>query len=221
MFCALSQNCQLFFLQNNVYILNSGITGGGGAGGRVLPWHFSPGNFCRPTRKRGARKKRKMERKRRKIWKGRGGKLKMEGERVWKWEIFYFLFFLIFLFYFYLLLLFFFFVTFWNHWNLFGVYQNGRFLLGKSIFYAGKNQEKWLCPLWKIFLFIHQSHKKNRFMFTLSSTILSFAISSSNIWSYVNSAIDYLVLKPNGPLSFSPVSLCPFTEWSFCQFVLC
>ena len=61
----------------------------------------------------------------------------------------------------------------------------------------------------------------NGFMFTSSATILSFAILSSYIWSYVNSAIDHLILQSNGPLPFSPVSLCPFTKWSSCQFVLC
>ena len=42
--------------------------------------------------------------------------------------------------------------TFKNHWNLFWVYQNGNFLAGRSISRRGKNQEKWLCPLWKVFL---------------------------------------------------------------------
>ena len=47
---------------------SSGVTGSGrGAGGRVPPWHFSPGNFSWPTMKREARKKGKMEWKRRKI----------------------------------------------------------------------------------------------------------------------------------------------------------
>ena len=73
------------------FLLSSGVTGGGGGqqGGSV-PWLFSQGNFCRPTGKKQARKKEKMERKGRKIWKGRGGKLKLEG------------------------------FTFLKHWNLFG-----------------------------------------------------------------------------------------------------
>ena len=33
-------------------------------------------------------------------------------------------------------------VTFWNHWNLFGVYQNGQFLTGKIIFHARKKSGK-------------------------------------------------------------------------------
>ena len=36
--------------------------------------------------------------------------------------------------------------------NLFWYYQNGNFLPGKSISRREKNQEKLLCPLWKIFL---------------------------------------------------------------------
>ena len=39
---------------------------------------------------------------------------------------------------------------FQNTWNLFWVYQNGNFLLGKKAFHTwGKNQEISLCPLWK------------------------------------------------------------------------
>ena len=54
-------------------------------------------------------------------WRGKegklgGGKLKMEGEKVWKWaENLFFFFFL---------------VTIWNHWNFFGVYQNGNLWWG-------------------------------------------------------------------------------------------
>ena len=46
----------------------------------------------------------------------------------------------------------FFFFFFQNDWNLFWFYQNGNFLLGKSISLRGKNQETWLYPLRKIFL---------------------------------------------------------------------
>ena len=56
----------------------SGITGRG----QSSPWHFSHGNLCRPTGKRGARKKGKIVRKRRKIWKGKDWRWKGE---VWKW----------------------------------------------------------------------------------------------------------------------------------------
>ena len=44
------------------------------------------------------------------------------------------------------------FVPSWNHWILFGVYQNGHFYQEKSHFKLGHNWENWLCPLWKIFL---------------------------------------------------------------------
>ena len=53
-------------------------------------------------------------------------------------------------------------------------------------------------------------------MSTLSSTISSFAISSSSIWSFTNSAIDHLVLLSNSPLSLSPQSLHPLTILSIC-----
>ena len=44
-------------------------------------------------------------------------------------------------------------VTFWNHWNLFGVYQNGQFLPGKGIFHAGRKSRKvTLLPLKNIAL---------------------------------------------------------------------
>ena len=59
-----------------------------------------------------------MKKKRRKIKKREGGKLKMEGGKVTRWgeDLFFFLL-----------------VTFQNHWNLFWVYQNGHFLSGKNI----------------------------------------------------------------------------------------
>ena len=42
------------------------------------------------------------------------------------------------------LFFFFFLVTFWKHWNLFRVYQNGQILPGKIIFHAGKNHiSRW------------------------------------------------------------------------------
>ena len=47
-------------------------------GGQGAPWHFSPGNFWWPSGKREARKKGRMEKKRRKINKG-----KVEN---WKWK---------------------------------------------------------------------------------------------------------------------------------------
>ena len=62
--------------------------------------HFSPGNFCWPTRKREAKKKGKMEKERKMV----GGKLKMEGGKVTNWEEDFFFFFFAF--------------TFENHRNL-------------------------------------------------------------------------------------------------------
>ena len=108
-------------------------------GARGCRGQSSPWNFCWPTGKRGARKKGKMERKRRKIWKGRGGKLKMSSRSFFK------LFFC-----FVLFVCFFFAFHFLKHWNLFGVNQNRKFL-------PGKNREKWFCPFWKIFLSRHCS----------------------------------------------------------------
>ena len=80
-----------------------------------------------------------IEKKRRKIIKRKaeienGSRKKFENERTF----FFFFFFLLF--------------TFQNDENLFWGYQNGNFLPGKSISHREKNQEKWLCPLRKIFL---------------------------------------------------------------------
>ena len=60
---------------------------GGEAGGRVPPRDFWPGNFCWPNGKIEARKKGKMEQKRRKIEKGKENR-KREGWKVenWKWK---------------------------------------------------------------------------------------------------------------------------------------
>ena len=127
---------------------NSGVTRGG-RGGRVAhPWKVS-GKFLkkggnkekregREEKKRKEKerqgKKGEMENKRSEIVKGEEeNKLKMEGGngkyKVWKWaeDLFFFFFF----FFFFLL------VTIWNHWNLFGVYQNGIFLPGKKQFKPG------------------------------------------------------------------------------------
>ena len=76
------------------------------------------GNFCRPTGKREARKKGKMDRKRRKIVKGKVKILNVwngRGKEVSKSTVAFFSFFLLLLF------------TFWNNWDLFWVYQNGNF----------------------------------------------------------------------------------------------
>ena len=116
----------------------SGVTGGGGE----CPWHFSPRNFCRPTGKREARKKRK--------WREQEGKLQKGGENLeWKGEkyeneqrTFFFFFFFAF--------------HFLKQLNkLFGVYQNENFYREKA-FHAGKKSGKVTCPpLRKIFLLRH------------------------------------------------------------------
>ena len=64
----------------------SGVTG---RGTECPPWHFSPGNFCCPTGKRGARKKNLKG----KMWKIESGK-----EKVWNWaeDPFFFFFFFFF-----------------------------------------------------------------------------------------------------------------------------
>ena len=66
----------------------------------------------------------KMEKKRRKIVKGKREKFENE-ERIF---------------------FFFFFLLFQNDENLFWVYENGNFLPRKSISLREKNQEKLLCP---------------------------------------------------------------------------
>ena len=117
----------------------SGVTGGWGA----LTF-FTKKFLLNYHRKRRQGRKGK--------WRGKWrGKFEMEeveiwkrkGEKVWKWAEEFFFFFS---FFFFLL------STLWNHWNLFGVYQNWKYLPGKIIFHARKNWENWLCPLSKIFL---------------------------------------------------------------------
>ena len=93
----------------------------------------------------------------RKEGKSKQGRWKIENERRKSYKmrrgLFFFCFcFFVFCFCFLFLFCFVFF-TFQNQcWNLFWVYQNRNFLPGKSISRWEKNQEKWLCPLWKIFL---------------------------------------------------------------------
>ena len=120
---------------------SSGVTGSGrGAGGRVPPWHFSPGILADlPWKERQERKEK---------WSGKEGKFKREGVNNWKWkgkmyEMSRGPFFSL--------------VTFWNHWKFFalGSTKMGNFYQEKAYFTPGKNQEKWLCPLWKIFLLRH------------------------------------------------------------------
>ena len=116
--------------------------------GAENPLTLLTGNFLLTYREKGGKENWKIQKKRRKIKKKReSGKLKMERGKVSKWgEDFFVSFFFFFFFFFFLLF------TFQNHWNLFWIYQNGNFLLGKAFHAGKKNQEKWLCPLWKIFL---------------------------------------------------------------------
>ena len=138
----------------------SGITGRGR--GKVLPRNFSMGNFCWPTVKKGARKKGKKGVRK---WKGGGKEAKFEREEVENWKCkgigmkmsrspppFFFFFFLL--------------VTFWNHSNLFGVYQNGQICREKSYFTPGKKIGKTdFAPLWKIF-FLHTPDDMNQKILT-------------------------------------------------------
>ena len=100
-------------------------------GGRVPtsppPRDFWPGNFCWPTGKRKTRKKDKEKENR----KREGGKLKRKSYKKSRGLFFF-------------------------HFS-----KPLKFVLGlpkwefstkKKHFTPGKNQEKWLCPLWKIFL---------------------------------------------------------------------
>ena len=106
---------------------------GGGAGGRVPPRDFWPGNFCWPIgeKKRGREKMEKgeTEKKRRKIVKGKVENWEWKEGLVSKWgeDLFFFLSFFAF--------------TFQNDKNLFWVYQNGNFLPEKA-FHAGKKIRK-------------------------------------------------------------------------------
>ena len=77
-----------------------------------------------------------MEKKRKKIEKGKVENWKWKEEKSQNKERTYF---------------FFFFVTFQNHWNLFWVYQNGNFPPGKSISCRKKIQEKMTLPPQKNF----------------------------------------------------------------------
>ena len=103
-------------------------------GGRA--WHFSTGNFLLTYREEGGKeesgKNGKWGRKEGKIWKGRGGKLKMVGEKVWKWaeDLFFFFFALRFL------------KPLKFVWGL----PKWTILPGKIIFHAAKNLGKLTLP---------------------------------------------------------------------------
>ena len=119
-------------------------------GGRVPP---RLGNFCWPTRKKEARKKwrrGKMDKKRRKIVKGKVENWKWKEEKDPKWgeDLFYSPFFLFFCFLFFV-----FFAFHFSKWLKFVLsVPKWKFSTSKKHFTPGKNQEKWLCPLRRIFL---------------------------------------------------------------------
>ena len=108
---------------------------GEGGRGAECPLTVFTGKFCWPTGKKGARKngkKGKIRRKRRKNWKARGGKLKMEEEKVWKWAVDLF---------------FFFFFSLFKPLKFVWALPKWTILSGKIIFQAGKNRETTLAPL--------------------------------------------------------------------------
>ena len=121
MFCwTLTTNQSIFHLL--FWPLLSVVT----ARGRVPQQHFSSGNFCWPTGKREGRKKGKMEKKRRKIERG-----KAEKRKVTKWRMrrdFFKIFF-------------FCFSLFKTTEICFGFTKMGIFYRGKA-FHAGKNFRK-------------------------------------------------------------------------------
>ena len=148
-------HCCLFIITlsaNRHNHFTSGVTGGV-AGGQSGPPETSDREiFADDREKRGKEKNGKgvkienWEEKKESCKRG-GGKLEMEVGKVIKRGEDPFL-----LFFFFVLFCFFLLFTFENNVNLFWVYQNGNFLLGKSISCQENNQEKWLCPLRKICL---------------------------------------------------------------------
>ena len=117
-----------------------GITGRGGGRGaelRVPPTLLTRKFLLKYQEKRSKEKSENWKEKK----ENQKGKVENWGRKVTKWgqneERTFFFFFLF---------------TFQNHWNLFWVYQNGNFLPGKKISRQEKNQEIWLCPVWKIVL---------------------------------------------------------------------
>ena len=122
----------------------SGVTGGG-QGAVCPPETCDREIFADVSGKNREGKKGKgvqIDKKRRKMVKGRlkiGKGSRKSSKKIWRLFFFFFLFFFLPF-------------TFENDRNLFWVYQNGKFSTGKKHFTPGKNQEKWLCPLRKICL---------------------------------------------------------------------
>ena len=158
-----------------------------GSRGQSAPWGFSPGNFCWPTEEREARKKGKMENKRWKIAKGKLENWKWTGKKyengqktffffpfiiiiIYLFIFFKFVSFFFFLFIYLFIYLFFCFSLFETSETCFGSTKLKIFYQDKAFHASGKNQEKWLCLLWKIFLLYHWEF------------VITFICNHSNIW---------------------------------------
>ena len=114
------------------------------------PRHFSQGNFCWHMGKIESKDKRGNGGEKKENYEREGGKVKKKKWKGKKYEtlprppfFFFFFFFCGFFFFFFFFFLLF---TFQNHWNLFRVYQNGKFLPGKIIFHAGSKSGKVTLP---------------------------------------------------------------------------
>ena len=116
--------------------INSGVTGGGG---QSAPRDFWLGNFCWLTGKREARKKGRMEQKRRKIKKGKVENWKWKEEKLLNEERTFFFFFFFFKF------IYLFFSLFKTSEICFGSTKMGIFYQEKA-FHAGKNIRKMIFP---------------------------------------------------------------------------
>ena len=156
--------------------------GGLGAGGAESPQRFLTGKFLLTYQEKRGKEKRKRDEnweEKKENCKMEGGKLEMEVVKViesvddlffafhfWKWRKFVFL------------LLF----TFENDENLFWVYQNGKFLLGKNISCWEKNLEKWLWPLRKICLLCPCTFNSDLWYLCCMESHI-FCLQSSGAWS--------------------------------------
>ena len=123
--------------------LGSGVTGGGE---REISADLLGKEKQGKKGKWSKKKKENKKKGRRKIGNGK--------KKHYKWgdNLFFFISFYFFsIFYFYFILFYFFFCFSLLKTNeiYFGVYQNGNFLPEKKHFKSEKNQEKWICPLWK------------------------------------------------------------------------
>ena len=133
---------------------SSGVTTGGGGRGQSAPTgKFLTGKFLLTYREmRGKEKKGKWRRKEGKSKKGRW-KIKNRRRKSYKMRRGPFCLFVCVCLFVCLLFFFFFFLLFtFKTTDFFGYTKMGMFHREKSISRREKNQKKWLCPLWKIFL---------------------------------------------------------------------